>query len=228
LSDDFGKSRTNPQQAPIRFPSDTGVSLKNIWQIAVGRPEEPNLLYCGVEPAALFATRDAGETWSLLRELFDLPHRPRWMPRVGGLDLHSILLDAADNQQMYAAAPLPCRMAGFKRFASSINAPWEADFSFSSPPAHTSEHSICRIGFVSPTKGARFWHILPKELGVEFGVCSEDDYWNVSPLQTCDGPGRIRDPPVMKNAIPKLAQHGASQLSHNLESVQESGCANAI
>jgi photosystem II stability/assembly factor-like uncharacterized protein len=102
-SDDFGKSWTNPQQATIRFPSDTGVSLKNIWQIALGRPEEPNVLYCGVEPAALFETRDAGETWSLVRGLFDHPHRPRWMPGNGGLALHTILLDPADNQRMYVA-----------------------------------------------------------------------------------------------------------------------------
>src|ERR1700751_2152239 len=47
-SDDFGKSWTNPQQAPIRFPSDTGTSLKNIWHIALGRREQPDLLYCGV------------------------------------------------------------------------------------------------------------------------------------------------------------------------------------
>src|SRR5258705_1199289 len=102
-SDDFGKSWTNPQQAPIRFPSDTGVSLKNIWQIALGRPEEPDVLYCGVEPAALFETSDAGETWSLVRGLFDHPHRPRWMPGNGGLALHTILLDPADNQRMYVA-----------------------------------------------------------------------------------------------------------------------------
>ena len=102
-SDDFGKSWTNPQQAPIRFPADTGVSLKNIWQITLGRPEEPNVLYCGVEPAALFETRDAGETWSLVRGLFDHPHRPRWMPGNGGLALHTILLDPADNQRMYVA-----------------------------------------------------------------------------------------------------------------------------
>jgi serine/threonine protein kinase len=102
-SDDFGKSWTNPQQAPIRFPSDTGVSLKNIWQIALGRPEEPNVLYCGVEPAALFETRDSGESWSLVRGLFDHPHRPRWMPGNGGLALHTILLDPADNQRMYVA-----------------------------------------------------------------------------------------------------------------------------
>ena len=36
FSDDFGRSWTNPQQAPIRFPSDSGMSLKNIWQIIPG------------------------------------------------------------------------------------------------------------------------------------------------------------------------------------------------
>src|SRR5437660_4736184 len=102
-SEDFGKSWTNPQQASIRFPPDTGVSLKDIWQITLGRPEEPDVLYCGVEPAALFESRDAGETWSLVRGLFDHPHRPRWMPGNGGLSLHSIVLDPADNQRMYVA-----------------------------------------------------------------------------------------------------------------------------
>src|SRR5438034_5861221 len=36
-SGDFGKSWTNPQEASIRFPADTGVSLRNIWQISLGR-----------------------------------------------------------------------------------------------------------------------------------------------------------------------------------------------
>lgn len=102
-SDDFGKSWTNPQQSPVRFPADTGVSLKNIWQIALGRPEEPDVLYCGVEPAALFESRDAGETWSLVRGLFDHPHRPRWVPGNGGLTLHTVVLDPTDNQRMYVA-----------------------------------------------------------------------------------------------------------------------------
>jgi photosystem II stability/assembly factor-like uncharacterized protein len=102
-SDDFGKSWTNPQDAAIRFPADTGVSLKNVWQITLGRPDEPDVLYCGVEPAALFETRDAGETWSLVRGLFDHPHRPRWMPGNGGLALHTIVLDPADQQRMYVA-----------------------------------------------------------------------------------------------------------------------------
>ena len=103
FSDDFGKSWTNPQEAAIRFPSDSGVSLKNIWQITLGRPDEPDVLYCGVEPAALFETRDAGETWSLVRGLFDHPHRHRWVPGNGGLALHSIVLDPTNKQRMYVA-----------------------------------------------------------------------------------------------------------------------------
>jgi serine/threonine protein kinase len=100
-SDDFGKSWSNPQQAPVRFPPDAGVSLKNIWQILPGHPEEPNVLYCGVEPAALFKTEDGGETWSLVRGLFNHPHRPRWMPGNGGLALHTVVLDPTDRSRMY-------------------------------------------------------------------------------------------------------------------------------
>ncbi len=102
-SDDFGKSWTNPQEAAIRFPADTGLSLKNIWQISLGRADEPDVLYCGVEPAALFESRDGGESWSLVRGLFDHPHRPRWVPGNGGLALHTILLDPANSQRMYVA-----------------------------------------------------------------------------------------------------------------------------
>ncbi len=102
-TDDFGRSWTTPQEATIRFPADTGLSLQNIWQIALGRPDEPGVLYCGVEPAALFETRDEGETWSLVRGLFDHPHRPRWMPGNGGLALHTIVLDPNEKGRMYVA-----------------------------------------------------------------------------------------------------------------------------
>jgi serine/threonine protein kinase len=103
FSDDFGKSWTNPQEAAIRFPSDSGVSLKNIWQITLGPEAEPTVLYCGVEPAALFETRDSGETWTLVRGLFDHPHRHRWTPGNGGLALHTIVLDPTDTERMYVA-----------------------------------------------------------------------------------------------------------------------------
>lgn len=100
-SDDFGKTWTNPQEAQIKFPPESGTSLINVWQICPGRAEEPDVMYCGVEPAALFESRDEGETWSLVRGLYDHPHRPRWVPGNGGLMLHTILLDPDQRSRMH-------------------------------------------------------------------------------------------------------------------------------
>ena len=102
-SDDFGKTWTNPLEATLKFPADSGTVLRNIWQICLGGPAEPDVLYCGTEPAALFESRDAGESWSLVRGLFDHPHRPRWMPSNGGLILHTILPDPGGTGRMYVA-----------------------------------------------------------------------------------------------------------------------------
>jgi serine/threonine protein kinase len=102
-SDDFGRIWTNPLEAGIRFPTESGAALRNIWQISLGRNDEPDKLYCGVEPAALFESRDDGESWSLVRGLYDHPHRPRWMPGNGGLILHTILPDPCNKDRMYVA-----------------------------------------------------------------------------------------------------------------------------
>jgi hypothetical protein len=102
-SDDYGRTWTDPLEAPIRFPADSGASLKNIWQICLGRPSEPDVMYCGVEPAALYESRDDGQTWSLVRGLFDHPHRARWTPGMGGLALHTILLDPQNPERIYVA-----------------------------------------------------------------------------------------------------------------------------
>src|SRR6185436_8738094 len=68
-----------------------------------GRASEPDALYCGVEPAALFASSDGGEKWSLVEGLWNHPQRPRWEPGGGGLCLHTILLDAEDPQRIRIA-----------------------------------------------------------------------------------------------------------------------------
>jgi serine/threonine protein kinase len=102
-SEDFGRIWTNPLEASIRFPTESGAALRNIWQICLGRNDEPEKLYCGVEPAALFESRDDGESWSLVRGLYEHPHRPRWMPGNGGLILHTILPDPSNKDRMYVA-----------------------------------------------------------------------------------------------------------------------------
>jgi len=102
-SNDFGKTWSDPEAYNIKFPEDSEVSLKQIWQVVPGHPSEPDTLYCGVEPAALFKSTDAGETWSLERGLFDHPHRTQWMPGGGGLCLHTILPDPKNDQRLYVA-----------------------------------------------------------------------------------------------------------------------------
>src|SRR5207302_7907444 len=102
-SNDFGLTWSDPETYNIKFPEGSDVSLKQIWQIAEGHPNEPDTLYCGVEPAALFKSADAGETWSLDRGLFDHPHRTQWMPGGGGLCLHTILPDPSNPDRMFVA-----------------------------------------------------------------------------------------------------------------------------
>jgi photosystem II stability/assembly factor-like uncharacterized protein len=102
-TDDFGKIWSKPETANIKFPEDTGLSLNQVWQITPGRDTEPDVLYCGVEPASLFKSTDAGETWSLNRGLHDHPHRPRWEPGAGGLCLHTILLHPTNNNRIFIA-----------------------------------------------------------------------------------------------------------------------------
>jgi hypothetical protein len=122
-SNDFGKTWTEPETYGVKFPqneptpaapmqdanpatnpaANAELSLKQIWQITLGHPDEPDTLYCGVEPAALFKSTDAGESWSLVRGLYDHPHRSQWMPGGGGLCLHTILPDPSNNKRLFVA-----------------------------------------------------------------------------------------------------------------------------
>lgn len=102
-SDDFGQSWSSPEASPVKFPNDAGSALQQIWQIVPGRENEPETLYCGVEPAALFVSHDSGESWSLVEGLWNHPHRPLWQPGGGGLCLHTIIPDPAEQERMLIA-----------------------------------------------------------------------------------------------------------------------------
>ncbi|HVQ40240.1 MAG TPA: hypothetical protein VMS31_22050 [Pyrinomonadaceae bacterium] len=102
-SDDFGKTWTEPETYGVKFPEGSESAVKQIWQITLGHADEPDTLYCGVEPAALFKSTDAGESWSLVQGLYDHPHRSQWMPGGGGLCLHTILPDPSNARRMHIA-----------------------------------------------------------------------------------------------------------------------------
>jgi hypothetical protein len=111
LSDDYGATWTGPERQAVRFPESSGLSLAQIWQIAPGLPDEPDVVWAGVEPAALFRSGDAGESWAPVNGLLDHEHRPKWMPGGGGLCLHTIVKDPTNRQRMGVAIST----AGFYR-----------------------------------------------------------------------------------------------------------------
>ncbi len=102
-SDDFGKTWSEPERHPIKFPEDSKRALAQIWQIVPGRTSEPNVMYCGVEPAALFKSTDGGDTWEPDRGLMFHEHQPKWQPGAGGLCLHTIILDPDNADRMMIA-----------------------------------------------------------------------------------------------------------------------------
>lgn len=101
-SQDLGNTWEEPQAGPT-FPAETGLTLGKVWHVEPGRPEEPGVVYAGVEPAALFKSYDDGRTWEFMPSLNDHPTRPFWQPGAGGLCLHTIVLDPTDLQRMYIA-----------------------------------------------------------------------------------------------------------------------------
>ena len=102
-STDNGVTWSEPGPQTVRFPAESGRALAQIWQIAPGRKTEPDVFYCGVEPAALFESRDGGETWEPNKGLLNHEHQPKWQPGGGGLCLHTIVLDPNNSRRMAIA-----------------------------------------------------------------------------------------------------------------------------
>ncbi len=99
-----GRPGGTPEEAfsAAGVPSTPEEVLK-VWNIEPGRPDEPGVLYAGVQPASLFKSTDRGESWVLNESLYDHPQRGQWNPGAGGLCLHSIVLDPRDKNRMYVA-----------------------------------------------------------------------------------------------------------------------------
>jgi len=89
-STDLGKSFQETKSAPA-FPKEDGRALANIWSLEPG-PGRDDLL-CGVEPASLFRSADAGDSWEMVPGISNHAHARKWSPGAGGLCMHTILRD---------------------------------------------------------------------------------------------------------------------------------------
>ena len=102
-SDDLGASWQEPDHAPVAFPEDTGVALGRVWQLAPGPATEPDVVYAGVEPSALFRSTDGGLTYELVRGLWEHPHREHWTPGFGGKAVHSVVPHPTSSSRVTVA-----------------------------------------------------------------------------------------------------------------------------
>jgi photosystem II stability/assembly factor-like uncharacterized protein len=98
-SDATGKPLTTHQwydgtQHPWEF--------KRVWHL------EPSLtdadtVYAGVEDAALFRSKDGGQSWEELSGLRGHGTGPKWQPGAGGMCLHTVILDPSNPSRIYIA-----------------------------------------------------------------------------------------------------------------------------
>ncbi len=64
---------------------------------------DPDVVYAGVEDAALFRSPDGGRSWQELPGLRGHGSGPFWQPGAGGMCLHTILLDPRDAAHLLVA-----------------------------------------------------------------------------------------------------------------------------
>ena len=116
-----GESTTTPEGMPVtesnKFAYDTSTALtthqwydgtqhpwefKRVWHLEPSLAD-PEMVYAGVEDAALFQTIDGGKSWQELAGLRGHGTGPKWTPGAGGMGLHTILLDQKNKGRMYIA-----------------------------------------------------------------------------------------------------------------------------
>ena len=95
-SSDNGETWQLLENAP-HYADERG--LKAIWFV------EPrgHRVYAGIEPAGLFVSDDAGESWQAVDSLNNHPTTRTWQAAGGGLALHSVIVDPTNDQRIFCA-----------------------------------------------------------------------------------------------------------------------------
>jgi len=76
-------------------------STSKVWALAPGGPDQPGTIWCGTLPGGLFRSNDHGQSWEMIRTLWDHPLRKKWAG--GGADLpgiHSICVDPRNSKHV--------------------------------------------------------------------------------------------------------------------------------
>src|ERR1043165_5559524 len=76
--------------------------FKRVWHLEPSL-SDPDVVYAGIEDAALFRSGDGGKSWHELAGLRGHESGPKWAPGAGGMGLHSILIDPTNYRRVYVA-----------------------------------------------------------------------------------------------------------------------------
>jgi len=76
--------------------------FKRVWHLEPSLTD-PDVIYAGVEDAALFRSTDGAKTWHELPGLREHGSGSKWAPGAGGMCLHTILIDPTNANRMYVA-----------------------------------------------------------------------------------------------------------------------------
>ena len=99
FSRDYGETWDEPAEQ-FKFSEGSGLTVEKVWLVAPASAQEPDVLYAGVAPAALFKSEDRGLTWREVTALTQHESRKRWHPGGGGLMVHSICPDHQNTQNL--------------------------------------------------------------------------------------------------------------------------------
>jgi len=111
-SDDGGKTR-QPVDNTFTYDGVPGThqwydgtphpwEFKRVWHIEPSATDAETV-YAGVEDAALFQSKDGGNSWHELAGLRGHGSGAQWQPGAGGMCLHTILIDPSDAKRMFIA-----------------------------------------------------------------------------------------------------------------------------
>ena len=76
--------------------------FKRVWHLEPSLTDR-DVVFAGIEDAALFKSTDGGASWAELSGLRGHGSGAHWQPGAGGLCLHTIMLDPTNPNRMYVA-----------------------------------------------------------------------------------------------------------------------------
>jgi photosystem II stability/assembly factor-like uncharacterized protein len=94
-SEDLGQSWTHSSEG-LKY-AEGEEPIKAVWSLA----PSARGLYAGVQPAGLFLSGDAVQSWRPVEGLRNHPTRPKWNPGGAGLILHSLVPHPRDPRQIW-------------------------------------------------------------------------------------------------------------------------------